>query len=279
MTSSDTSVPVVELNSGGRIPQLGFGTWQIAPEEAEQAVAKALEVGYRHVDTAQMYGNEVEVGTAIKASGLDRGEIFLTTKLSNEEHGFQKAKNALEESLSKLATEYVDLFLIHWPKPQEDRYVETWRALVELRSEGKVREIGVSNFTVANLQRLADETEVVPAVNQIELHPFFQQHGLKREHGDRGIVTEAWSPLAQGGELLEEDAVAGIADAHGKKPGHVVLRWHIQNGNVIFPKSVTPDRIAQNFEIFDFELSADEIATIDGLDRGERIGPDPDQFG
>ncbi|UJA21592.1 aldo/keto reductase [Thermoleophilia bacterium SCSIO 60948] len=280
MTSSDTSsVPAVALNSGGSIPQLGFGVFQIEPEETEQAVAKAFEVGYRHVDTAQMYGNEVEVGTAIKASGLDRSEIFLTTKLNNDSHGFQKAKNALEESLSKLATEYVDLFLIHWPRPQEDKYVETWQAFEELQKEGKVREIGVSNFTPEHLDRLAAETTVVPAVNQIELHPFFAQHGLRREHGDRGIVTEAWSPIAQGGDLLEDQAVAEIAEARGKKPAQVILRWHVQLGNVIFPKSVTPERIEQNFEIFDFELSDEEMSTIDGLDRGERIGPDPDRFG
>lgn len=279
MTSSTTSdVPSVKLNSGGSIPQLGFGVFQIDPEETEQAVAKALATGYRSIDTAAMYENEPEVGSAIKESGLDRHEIFVTTKLANDRHGHAEAKRALGESLDKLALDYVDLYLIHWPRPHDGRYVETWQAFEELRAEGLIREIGVSNFTERHLEQLIAETEVVPAVNQVELHPRFQQHGLRRFHEEQGIATEAWSPLAQG-DLLEDPTLSELAERHGKTPAQVILRWHLQIGNVVIPKSVTPERIEENFELLDFELSDDDVARIDGLDTGQRIGPDPDSFG
>ncbi|MBA2240201.1 MAG: aldo/keto reductase [Solirubrobacterales bacterium] len=278
MTSQTSSVPSIQLNSGGTIPQLGFGVFQIDPEETEQAVHAALATGYRSIDTAAMYGNEPEVGSAIKESRLGRGEVFVTTKLGNGDHGASQAKHAFSQSLSKLALDYVDLYLIHWPRPNEGRYVETWKALEELKAEGMVREIGVSNFTEEHLEKLISETEIVPAINQVELHPRFQQHGLRHFHDEQGIATEAWSPLAQGG-LTDDETLAAIAEAHRKTSAQVILRWHVQIGNVVIPKSVTPERIEENFELFDFELSDEELSQIDGLDRGERIGPDPDQFG
>ena len=237
----------------------------------------ALEAGYRHIDTAAAYRNEPGVGLAIRASGLDRGEVFVTTKCWNDDHGRNESRRAFERSLARLEVDYVDLYLIHWPVPAHDRYVDTWRTFVELRDEGLVRSIGVSNFKPEHLRRLVEETGETPAINQVELHPYFQQVGLRREHQELGIVTEAWSPLAQGA-VLDEPAIVETAERHGRTPGQVVIRWHLQLGNVVIPKSVTPERIRQNFDVFDFTLSEREMEAIDALDRGERIGPDPSEF-
>ena len=269
-------IPTIDLAGGTAIPQFGLGVFQVPPEDTVENVLRGFEAGYRHIDTAKAYGNEAEVGQAVRASGLSREEVFITTKLWNDDQG--DALRALKDSLGRLEMDYVDLYLIHWPAPAKDRYLQAWQALVEAREQGLVREIGVSNFQPAHLRRIVDETGVTPAVNQIELHPLLTQPGLRREHADRGIVTEAWSPLAQGA-ALKEPAVREIADEHGRTPGQVVLRWHIQLGNVVFPKSMTPERIEQNIDIFDFELSAEEMERIEALDRGERTGPDPDAFG
>ena len=275
-TVPDT-VPNITLNDGAEIPQLGFGVFQIPPAETAEAVTRAFDAGYRHIDTAAAYRNEAEVGQAFRASGLDPSEVFITTKCFNDDHGYEAARSAFRSSLERLELDFVDLYLIHWPVPSRDLYVETWKAFIELREEGLVRSIGVSNFQPDHLRRIVDETGVTPAVNQVELHPRLQQAGLRREHADRGIVTEAWSPLAQG-EVLDDPVIGEIAEAHGRTPGQVVLRWHIQLGNVVFPKSVTPERIEENFDIFGFHLSEDEMSRIEELDAGERIGPDPDTF-
>jgi diketogulonate reductase-like aldo/keto reductase len=275
--ASTTTVPTVALSDGTEIPQLGFGVFQIPPEDTTAAVTLALDAGYRHIDTAKAYGNEAQVGQAIKASGLDRSDLYVTTKCFNDSHGYEQATRAFKESYNRLELDYIDLYLIHWPVPSEDKYVETWKAFIELQQEGLVRSIGVSNFQPAHLARIADETGVVPVVNQIELHPYFQQAGLRREHADRGIVTEAWSPLAQG-EVLDDPTLKAIGEAHGKTSGQVTLRWHVQLGNVVFPKSVTPERIVENFDVFDFHLSENEMDQIAALDKGQRTGPDPDTF-
>ena len=275
--TTKTAVPSIDLNDGVQIPQLGFGVFQIPPEETAEATLRAFQTGYRHIDTAAAYRNEAGVGQAFRASGLDRDEVFITTKCFNDDHGFEDATHAFHDSLERLELDFIDLYLIHWPVPSRDRYVETWRALIELREEGLIRSIGVSNFQPGHLRRIIDETGVTPSVNQVELHPRFQQSGLRREHADRGIVTEAWSPIAQGA-VLDEPALAEIAEAHGKTTAQVVLRWHVQLGNVVFPKSATPERVAENFAIFDFHLSGDEMAAIEELDAGERMGPDPDTF-
>jgi 2,5-diketo-D-gluconate reductase A len=277
MTSTTDQVPRVTLRPEVEIPQLGYGVFQVPPKETEEVVARALQVGYRHIDTAAAYKNEGPVGQAIHASGIDREEIFVTTKCFNDDHGKDKAKRAFKASLERLELEHIDLYLIHWPVPSHDLYVETWQAFVELQSEGLVRAIGVSNFQPAHLERIVAETGVVPAINQVELHPYFQQVGLRHEHDELGIVTEAWSPLGQGLEL-EDSAIVAIAQAHGKTPAQAIVRWHLQLGNVVIPKSVTPERIEQNFAVFDFELSADEMEAIRELDAGKRIGPDPDTF-
>jgi 2,5-diketo-D-gluconate reductase A len=277
MSEIQTKVPEITLNDGVQIPQLGFGVFQVPPAETAETVARAFETGYRHIDTAAAYRNEAEVGQAYRASGLDREEIFITAKCFNDSHGYEEATRALKQSLERLELDHVDLYLIHWPVPARDRYVETWRAFIDLRREGLTRSIGVSNFQAHHLARIVDETGVTPSVNQIELHPRLQQRGLRREHAERGIVTEAWSPLAQGA-VLDDPTLTEIARAHGKTTGQVVLRWHLQIGNVVFPKSVTPERIAENFEIFDFHLSEGEMASIEELDAGERTGPDPDTF-
>jgi 2,5-diketo-D-gluconate reductase A len=276
--ASDTDTPMLQLNDGEAIPQLGVGVFQVPPEDTFENVATALRLGYRHIDTARMYGNEAEVGQAIKASGIPREELFVTTKLSNDDHGHDRARRALKESLDLLELDHLDLYLIHWPLPMKDDYVETWQAFVDAQKDGDVRSIGVSNFQPDHLARIVDATGVTPAVNQIELHPYLQQHGLRREHGDRGIVTEAWSPIAQGA-ILDDDALVRIGEAHGKSAAQVALRWHIQLGSVIFPKSASEERLKENFEIFDFTLSEAELGEIEGLDRGERTGPDPDTFG
>ena len=279
MSFDPTHVPAVRLNDGADVPQFGFGVFQIPTEQTVTAVRTALDAGYRHIDTAQMYGNEAEVGRAIAESGVPREEIFVTTKLNNDCHGYNAALGALDESLRKLGFDHVDLFLIHWPRPQEGRYVETWTALEKLKADGKTRSIGVSNFTVEHLERLAERTGTVPAVNQIELHPQFPQAALRAYHAEHGIATEAWSPIGQGGELLQDGRLRALADEHGRSPAQVVLRWHIQLGNIVFPKSVTPERIRENIDVFDFALSADDMAVLDGLDTGSRKGPDPDRFG
>lgn len=274
------SVPTITLNDGVQIPQLGFGVWQVdAGTEAEEAVARALDAGYRHIDTAQMYGNEESVGKAIAASGIARDELFVTTKLNNDRHGRQEAQKALDESLTKLGLDHVDLFLIHWPQPKRDAYVDTWRGFEEAKAAGKTRSIGVSNFQIPHLDRLAAETDTVPSVNQIEVHPDFGQAVLREYHRDHGIATEAWSPLGQGGPLLQDGVVLALAEKYGRTPAQIVLRWHIQLGNIVFPKSVTPSRIVENFDVFGFELADDDVATLTGLDAGNRIGPDPDTFG
>ncbi len=277
MSSPTGSVPSVTLRGDVAIPQLGFGVFQVPPEDTAEVATRALLAGYRHIDTAKAYGNEAGVGQAIHAAGLERSDVFVTTKCFNDDHGHQKAKQAFKRSLDQLEMDYIDLYLIHWPVPATDLYVETWQALIELQQEGLVRAIGVSNFQPAHLARLEAETGVQPALNQVELHPYLQQPGLRREHADRGIVTEAWSPLAQG-LVLDDPAITAAAEAHGKTPGQVVLRWHLQLGNVVIPKSVTPERIEQNFAVFDFELTPEQMAAIEALDRGERTGPDPDTF-
>lgn len=277
MSFSTESVPVVTLRDGAKIPQMGFGVFQVPPEDTAAVVDKALATGYRHVDTAAAYENEAGVGQALLASGLDRGDVFITTKCFNDDHGYEQATRALRASLDRLEMDYVDLYLIHWPVPSQDRYVETWKAFIEAQEQGLVRSIGVSNFQPAHLERLVQETGVTPSINQVELHPRLGQQGLRRTHADLGVVTEAWSPLAQG-EVLDDPVITSIAEAHERTPGQVVLRWHIQLGNVVIPKSVTPDRIQQNLHVFDFELSDEEMSEIESLDVGERIGPDPDTF-
>jgi 2,5-diketo-D-gluconate reductase A len=272
-----TSVPAVALHDGVEIPQLGFGVFQVPPRDTQEAVSQALAVGYRHIDTAAAYGNEAQVGDAIRAYGLDRGEVFITTKCFNDDHGYEEAKRAFRASFERLALDYVDLYLIHWPVPTHDRYVETWRAFIDLRAEGLVRSIGVSNFLPAHLERVVAETGETPAINQVELHPYFQQIELRREHERLGIITEAYSPLAQG-LVLADPTIVAIAQAHSRTPSQVVIRWHLQIGNVVIPKSVTPERISQNFEVFDFELTGAEVEAINGLDAGRRIGPDPATF-
>jgi 2,5-diketo-D-gluconate reductase A len=277
MTTSNTNIPTVPLSDGEAIPQLGFGVFQIPPKDTAEAATRALLAGYRHIDTAAAYHNEAGVGQAIHAAGLQRDDVFITTKCWNDDQGHQQAKRALKASLEQLEMEHVDLYLIHWPVPSQDKYVETWQAFIELQQEGLARSIGVSNFQAAHLERLIAETGVTPTVNQIELHPRFQQVGLRHEHEELGIVTEAWSPLAQG-RVLDDPTIVEIANVHGKTPGQVVIRWHLQLGNVVFPKSVTPERIIENFDVIDFTLSAAEMTAIDALDAGERTGPDPDTF-
>ncbi|MFD9700656.1 aldo/keto reductase [Lentzea sp. NPDC059081] len=268
----------VKLSTGATMPQLGFGVWQVPDAEATPAVAEALKAGYRSIDTAAAYGNESGVGQAIAQSDVDRDDVFVTTKLWNADHGHDKTLRAFDSSLRKLGLDVLDLYLIHWPTPARDLYVDTWKAFVELQKEGRVRAIGVSNFQPAHLSRLIDETGVAPAVNQIELHPYLQQTELRAFHAEHGIQTEAWSPLGQGGELLSDPVVAEIAARHGRSAAQVVLRWHLQIGNVVIPKSVTPSRIRENIAVFDFELSDEEVAALSTLDRGGRIGPNPDQL-
>jgi 2,5-diketo-D-gluconate reductase A len=276
-----TDVPTIALNDGNEIPQLGFGVFQIPPAETAQAVTHALEAGYRHIDTAEMYGNERGVGEAISAYGLDRSEVYVTSKLNNGFHRPDAARRAFEETLEALGFEYVDLFLIHWPLPTlyDGDFVSTWQTLEEFKSDGRTRSIGVSNFQVAHLERLAAESDTVPAVNQIELHPYFQNREVAAYGREQGIATEAWAPIAQG-KVLDDPTLAEIAGRSGKSVAQVVLRWHIQRGHIVFPKSVTPERIRENFELFDFELDPADLETIDALDRGEagRDGPNPDVF-
>ena len=268
----------VTLNNGVVMPQLGFGVWQVPDDEAHRAVATALQAGYRSIDTAKLYFNEEGVGRAIAESGIPREELFITTKLWNDEHGYDKALRAFDASMARLGLDYLDLYLIHWPVPRQDKYADAWRALCSLAGDGRVRAIGVSNFTQAHLTRIIEDSGVVPAVNQVELHPRFAQAPLRAFDAGHGIATEAWSPLGQGKGLLDDPVLAKIAAAHGRTPAQVVLRWHLQLGNVVIPKSVTASRIAENIDVFGFELSGDDIAAIDGLDAGGRIGPDPDKM-
>ncbi len=275
------TVPNITLNDGNTIPQLGFGVYQIEPGETAEAVGQALEIGYRHIDTAQMYGNEAGVGEAIRNSGLDRGEIFVTSKLNNSFHDVDDARREFGTTLSELGLDYVDLFLIHWPLPTRYNgdYVSTWKTLEEFQGDGRAKSIGVSNFQVEHLEKLASETETVPAVNQIEVHPYFGNEAVREYGQDHDIATEAWSPIAQG-KVLDDETIAQIAEKVGKKPAQVVLRWHIQNGNIVFPKSVTPSRMQDNFDLFDFELESGDMQEISALDNGQdgRIGPHPDKF-
>jgi 2,5-diketo-D-gluconate reductase A len=276
-----SAVPNITLNDGNTIPQLGFGVFQIEPKDTAEAVGEALQVGYRHIDTAEMYGNEKEVGEAIRSFGLDRGDVYVTSKLNNAFHEPQDAREAFDRTLSELSFDYVDLFLIHWPLPTlyNGDFVSTWKTLEEFQRDGRARSIGVSNFQVEHLEELAAETDTVPAVNQIEVHPYFTNDAVREYGQEHGIVTEAWSPIAQGG-VLEDTTITQIADKVGKTPAQVVLRWHIQRGDIIFPKSVTPSRMQENFELFDFELESGDMDAISGLDRGEdgRTGPNPDTF-
>lgn len=275
------AVPDIELNDGTTIPQLGFGTWQIKPEETAKAVGEALRIGYRHIDTAEMYGNEAGVGEAVRAAGLSRDEVYITSKLNNGFHEPDAAERAIDETLSLLGYDHVDLFLIHWPLPTryDGDFVQTWKALEKFKADGRATSIGVSNFQVPHLERLAAEADIAPAVNQIELHPLFLNDDVHRYGEQHGIVTEAWSPLAQG-NIVDNRAVGAVAERHGKTVAQVVLRWHLQRGHVIFPKSVTASRIEENFDVFDFELDAHDIEVLESLDRGEagRTGPNPDTF-
>lgn len=275
--TTTADVPTVELNNGVRIPQFGFGVFQIPPAETARAVRTALEAGYRHIDTAQMYRNEEGVGAGIAESGCAREDVFVTTKLANDAHGHDNAITALEGSLRRLGLDHVDLYLIHWPLPHKDNYVRTWQGFEDILRAGKARAIGVSNFQPAHLDRLAEESTVVPAVNQIELHPALQQHELRAYHQAHGIATEAWSPLAQA-EILADPVLAELAEKHGRTAAQVVLRWHLQLGNIVFPKSSSPERMRENIDVFGFELDDEDMTAIGKLDDGRRTGPDPDTF-
>ncbi|GAA2431793.1 aldo/keto reductase [Streptomyces macrosporus] len=273
-----SKVPSITLNNGVSMPQLGFGVWQVPDDEAEKAVGTALEAGYRSIDTAAIYENEAGTGRAIAASGIAREELFVTTKLWNSEQGHDSTLRAFDASLERLGLDYVDLYLIHWPVPEKDAYVDTYRAFEKILADGRAKAIGVSNFLPAHLERLIGETSVVPAVNQIELHPWFQQAESRAFHAEHGIATEAWSPLGQGKGLLEVPTVVEVARKHGRTPAQVVLRWHLQLGNVVIPKSVTPSRIEENIDVFDFELDDEDLAAFAALDEGRRLGPDPATF-
>jgi 2,5-diketo-D-gluconate reductase A len=274
-----SSIPNVTLNNGQSIPQFGFGVFQIEPKDTAAAVSSALEAGYRHIDTAEMYGNEAEVGEAIAASGLDRGEVFVASKLNNDAHEPDAAREAFDGTLKALGVDYVDLFLIHWPLPMRYNgdFVSTWKTLEEFYREGRARSIGVSNFQPQHLRRLHGETDVIPAVNQIEAHPYLTQDDVRAFCAQHQIAVEAWSPLGKGG-VLDDPVIGRIAERTGKTPAQVVLRWHIQRGDIVFPKSVTPERIRENIDIFDFELSGADVNDITLLNKNERTGPDPDKF-
>lgn len=273
-----SKVPPIILNNGVEMPQLGFGVWQVPDDEAERAVATALEAGYRSIDTAAIYGNEEGTGKAIATAGIPREDIFVTTKLWNSDQGYDATLRAFDTSLEKLGLDYLDLYLIHWPLPSRDKYVDTYKAFEKLYSDGRVRAIGVSNFLPEHLERLISETSVIPAVNQIELHPHLQQHAARELHAQQGIATEAWSPLGSGKGLLEVPAIVAIGQKHNRTPAQVVLRWHLQLGNIVIPKSVTPSRIKENIDVFDFSLDAEDLAAISALNEDRRLGPDPATF-
>lgn len=268
----------VTLNNGLKMPKLGFGVWQVSDDEAEAAVKKAIEVGYRSIDTAMIYKNEEGVGRAIASSGVSREELFITTKVWNSDQGYDNTLKAFDESLTRLGLDYVDLYLIHWPMPNDDLYVETYKALEKLYQDGKVKAIGVCNFNIDHLQRLLAECEVPPVLNQVECHPYLQQVELKAFCKEHDIYLEAWSPLMNGKEVLENEVINEIATAHGKTPAQVILRWHLQYDNIVIPKSVTPSRIEENFRVFDFELSADDMRKIEALNQNRRNGADPAEF-
>ncbi|MGW3489194.1 aldo/keto reductase [Streptomyces sp. NPDC001054] len=271
------AVPNITLNNGVEIPQLGFGVFQVPPEKTKEATLSALDVGYRHIDTAEMYGNEKEVGQAVRESGIDRAELFVTSKLNNGFHAHDDALAAFDQSLADLDIGYLDLFLIHWPLPKVGDFVETWKALEEIYRSGRAKAIGVSNFQPHHLRRLLDETDVVPAVNQIEVHPYLTQEAARAFGAEHGIATEAWSPIAQG-LVLKDPVITSIADRLGKSAAQVTLRWHIQRGDIVFPKSVTRSRVEENFALFDFELTEGDMSEISALNRDERTGPNPDEF-
>jgi 2,5-diketo-D-gluconate reductase A len=274
---SSTAIPTVALNNGVVIPQVGLGVFQTKEgAEVERAVSSALEAGYRLIDTAAIYGNEAGVGRAIKASGVPREELFITTKLWNNSHAFDDALRAFDESLAKLGCDYVDLYLIHWPLPMEGKYTEAWRALEQIAASGRARAIGVSNFKPHHLDTLLAESTVVPAVNQIELHPMFQQRATRAYCAERGIAVESYSPLMRAGEAIEHPTIARLAQAHRRTPAQIILRWHVQSGLIVIPKSVTPERIRENIALFDFELSDEDMRAIGDMDREQRIGADPD---
>jgi 2,5-diketo-D-gluconate reductase A len=272
-----TAVPTLTLNNGVEIPQLGFGVFLVPPESTVETLSHAIEIGYRHIDTAQMYRNEREVGQALRESGIDRSEFFVTSKSANNRLNFEQALGGIDASLEALNLDVLDLFLIHWPLPTVRNYVETWKAFEQILAGGRVRAIGVSNFQIAHLQRILDECDIVPAVNQIEAHPYLTQSALLSFDNAHGIATEAWSPIGRGA-VLDDEVLVRIGELHAKTAAQVTLRWHIQRGSIIFPKSMSPARMRENFEIFDFQLSDDEVRQIDALDRGERVGPDPDTF-
>ncbi len=278
MPTNSTPIPTLSLNNGVTIPQLGFGVFQVPPDEVIEPVATALDAGYRLIDTAAAYENEEGVGKAIADCGVARDELFITTKLWNGDQGYDTTLRAFDDSLAKLGLDTVDLYLIHWPLPKRDLYVDTWKALEKLYADGRARAIGVSNFTAHHLNRLRAETGIVPAVNQIELHPRWPQEELRAYHAEHQIITEAWSPIGQGQGLLDDPAIVGVAKAHDKSPAQVVLRWHMQHGIVAIPKSVTPSRIRENLEVFDFELSGEEMSILSGLQTTGRVGPDPETF-
>lgn len=271
--------PMIVLNDGVEIPQLGFGVYKVPPDEAEAVVATALEVGYRHIDTAKLYDNEEGVGRAVRSSGIPRDEIFVTTKVWNDDHGYDEALRAFDASMGRLGLDVLDLLLIHWPCPAQDRYVETWRALERLREDGRVRSIGVSNFHIHHLHRLLAETSVVPSINQVELHPLLPQEELRMFDAAHGIATEAWSPLARGA-LLDDPTIGAIAARIDRTPTQVVIAWHLALGNVVIPKSVTPARIAENFAVLDIELTVDDVEAITSIGAADRrLGADPDELG
>jgi 2,5-diketo-D-gluconate reductase A len=278
-TPALSSVPRVDLLDGTSIPQLGFGVFKVDDDGAERAVSTALETGYRLIDTAKLYGNEAGVGRAIRASGLPREDVYVTTKVWNDDQGYDATLRAFDASTTRLDLGTVDLYLIHWPFPGQDLYLDTWRALLLLKEQGAIRSVGVSNFVPSHLERIIGETGVVPVVNQVELHPRLQQPALREFHARTGIVTEAWSPLGRDSGLLDDPVVQSIAAARGVTPAQVVLRWHLDLGNVVIPKSVTPARIAENFDVFGFALEAEDHRALAGMDRAERIGPDPEAFG
>jgi diketogulonate reductase-like aldo/keto reductase len=273
-----SKVPPIILNNGVEMPQLGFGVWQVPDDEAERAVATALESGYRSIDTAAIYGNEEGTGKAVNASGIAREELFVTTKLWNSDQGYDSALRAFDTSLDKLGLDYVDLYLIHWPTPSKGTYVDTFKAFEKIYADGRAKAIGTSNFLPEHLAKLIEETSVIPAVNQIELHPHLQQRAARELHAEQGIATEAWSPLGQGKGLLEVPAIIAIAQKHGRTPAQIVLRWHLQLGNVVIPKSVTPSRIKENIDVFGFSLDTEDIAAISALNEDRRLGPDPATF-
>jgi 2,5-diketo-D-gluconate reductase A len=268
----------LKFNDGHTMPQLGFGLWQVPSAQATDVVVQAIQSGYRMIDSAAAYGNEEGVGAAFKESGLARDELFVTTKLANPDHGYDEALRAFDESLARLGFDYVDLYLIHWPRPWEDRYVQTWRAFQRLKEEGRTRSIGVSNFTAEHLQRIMDETSVVPVLNQIELHPRFQQQDMRTFHQRHKIVTQSWSPLGRG-HLNENVVITDLAAKYNKSWAQIVIRWHMDSGLAVIPKSVTPNRIRENIDVLDFNLTAEDMALIGELDRSDgRIGAHPDQF-